>query len=124
MILFKATERNWGLIGPGDWEKRSWKISEDGWVQYTTAFRSGSPEIAEVPDVTEEGQMDAGRFAELKRLLAEEWNDKKTEASDGEAWEFKVYEDGSVVKHRETGYIYGNEVFERIAILLGQEAGI
>lgn len=29
-MLLKATERNWGLIGPGTWEKRTWKINSDG----------------------------------------------------------------------------------------------
>lgn len=39
MILLKATERNWGLIGPGDWDKHSWKINDDGWYQYTWLIR-------------------------------------------------------------------------------------
>ena len=34
MIILKATDKNWGLVGPGAWEKRSWKINDDGWYQY------------------------------------------------------------------------------------------
>ena len=30
MLLLKATEWNWGLIGPGDWDRRSWKVNNDG----------------------------------------------------------------------------------------------
>ena len=80
MLLLKAVERNWGLIGPGVWEKRSWKINDDGWFQYTTRYRSGSPDIAEIPDVTEEGQMDAGKFRETKgyQFIADFADDKIT----------------------------------------------
>ena len=120
-MLLKATERHWGLIEPGNWDKRSWKIDENGWYQYTTAFRSGSPDILEIPTVTEEGQFDAGTFRELKDLLAAEWSDEKTDVCDGTAWEFKMYENGTVVKHRKVGYVYGIEPYESIARLLYRE---
>lgn len=120
-MLLKATERNWGLIGPGDWDKRSWKIDENGWYQYTIVFRSGSPDIPEIPTVTEEGQFDAGTLRELKDLLAAQWSDETTRAYDGTAWEFKMYENGTVVKHREVGYVYGIEPYESIAGLLSRE---
>ena len=49
MLLLKATERNWGLIGPGDWDKHSWKINDDGWYEYKETFRSNSAEkLAEI----------------------------------------------------------------------------
>ena len=41
MIILKAKEHNWGLIGPGDWEKHSWKIQDDGWYEYKESYRSG-----------------------------------------------------------------------------------
>lgn len=121
MLLLKAVERNWGLIGPGAWEKRSWKINDDGWFQYTTRYRSGSPDIAEIPDVTEEGQMDAGKFRELKRLLETEWSEEKAGGCDGTAWEFKLYENGTVIRHRDLDYIYGIEPYESLAEILSSE---
>ena len=121
MLLLKAKERNWGLVGPGDWEKRSWKINEDGWYQYTITYRSGDSDIPEIPDVTEEGQLSAGKVHELKSLLAMEWTDETTQAYDGTAWEFKMYENGTVIKHRELNYIYGIEPYESIAKILCDE---
>ncbi|MBR5959800.1 MAG: hypothetical protein IKZ98_02300 [Clostridia bacterium] len=121
MLLLKAKERNWGLVGPGDWEKRSWKINDDGWYQYTTTFRSGSPDIPEIPAVTEEGQLSVGKLQELKALLAMEWTDETTQACDGSAWEFKMYENDTVIKHRELNYVYGIEPYESIAVLLSDE---
>ena len=44
MLLLKATERNWGLIGPGDWEKRTWKIHTDGTYQRKTTYRPVDPD--------------------------------------------------------------------------------
>lgn len=28
MFILRAKEHNWGLIGPGDWETRSWKSND------------------------------------------------------------------------------------------------
>ena len=118
MIILKATERNWGLIGPGDWEKKSWKIDENGWYQFTTSFRSGSPELPEIPAVTEEGQLNAGQFQKLQKYMNSEWSEETTEADDGDAWEFKMYSEKTVIKHRELGYIYGIEPYEGMAAIL------
>jgi hypothetical protein len=38
MLILKAKEHKWGLIGPGDWETRSWKINDDGWYQYKESY--------------------------------------------------------------------------------------
>lgn len=57
----------------------------------------------------------------LKAALAQEWTDEKTDASDGVAWEFKLFdENGEVVKHRELGYIYGIEPYKTIAAVLSE----
>lgn len=118
MLILKATERNWGLIGPGDYEKKRWKIDENGWYQQTTSFRSGSPDLPEIPEVTTEGQLDAVQFQKLKEYMDSEWSDETTNADDGEAWEFKMYKDGAVVKHRKPGYIYGIAPYQGMADLL------
>jgi len=39
-------EHNGGLIGPGDWEKHSWKIQDDGWYEYK---ESGKVKAADNP---------------------------------------------------------------------------
>ena len=48
MLILKVKEHNWGLIGPGDWETRSWKINDDGWYEYKESYRSGSGDIEEI----------------------------------------------------------------------------
>ena len=121
MIILKAKEHNWGLIGPGDWEKHSWKIQDDGWYEYKEAYRSGNGDIEEIPTVTEEGVLSSSQLSQLKDLLAAEWTDEKTDACDGAAWEFKMYENGEIKKHRDLGYIYGIEPFESIVKLLTEE---
>ena len=121
-ILLKATERNWDLIAPGDWEKRSWKIKTDGWYQYTEAYRSGSPDIPEIPALTEEGALTGEQMNQLKEYLQADWTDEAAETSDATAWEFKMYEDGELVKHREMGSVDGVEPYESIIALLLNEA--
>lgn len=118
MLLLKAAEHNWGLIGPGDWEKKSWKIDENGWYQFTATFRSGSPELPEIPAITEEGQLDATRFQKLKECIYSKWSDETTDACDGIAWEFKLYKNGALIRHRDLGYIYDIEPYEKMATIL------
>ena len=119
MLLLKATERNWGLIGPGAWEKHSWKINDDGWYRYKETYRSnGTDEIPEIPDLVEEGVLSDDQMRRLRTALAQDWNNEKADACDGTAWEFKLYENGSVTKHRDTGYIYGIEPYETIAAIM------
>ena len=121
MLLLKAKEHNWGLIGPGDWEKHSWKINDDGWYEYKESYRSGNGDIPEIPTVVEEGVLSFSQLNQLKELLESEWSTEQTDACDGTAWEFKMYENGTVVKHRDPGYIYGIEPFAGIAKLLTEE---
>ena len=121
MLLLKATERNWGLMGPGDWDRRSWKIYDDGWFQYKEQYRSGADEeLPEIPDVVEEGSMTEVQLQQLMDLLESDWSQERTDACDGVAWEFKMYRDEEIVKHRELGYIYGVEPYERIVEILGK----
>ena len=119
MLLLKATERNWGLIGPGDWDKHSWKVNDDGWYQYKETYRSrGLDDLPDIPDLVEEGVLSAEQMRQLRAALEQDWPDDKTEASDGTAWEFKLYENGAITKHRDLGYIYGIGPYEAIAAVL------
>ena len=122
MIILKATEKNWGLVGPGAWEKRSWKINDDGWYQYKETYRTGDlDEFPAIPEMVTEGTLSADQLNRLKTALAQDWTNEKTKACDGVAWEFKLYENGEIVKHRDLGYIYGIEPYETIAAVLSEE---
>ena len=52
-MLLKVTERNWGLAGPGDWEKRSWKIDADGTYLLKTIYHPVDPGDTESAGETE-----------------------------------------------------------------------
>ena len=121
MLILKAKEHNWGLIGPGSWERRSWKINDDGWYEYKESYRSGNDDIPEIPTVVEEGVLSGTQLTQLKGLLDYPWSEEKSDACDGTAWEFKMYDDDHLVKHRDLGYIYGIEPFESIVKLLMDE---
>ena len=56
MLLLKATERNWGLVGPGDREKRTWKVNTDGTYLRKTTYHPVDPEDL-VLEETEEGAL-------------------------------------------------------------------
>ena len=43
MLLLKAVETNRGIIGPGEWERRSWKIQTDGTYRLKTTYRPVDP---------------------------------------------------------------------------------
>lgn len=119
MILLKAKEHNWGLISPGSWDKRSWKVYHDGWFQYKVTYRSmGEAELPEIPDVTEEGSLSAGQLQRMEELLNSVWSEEKTEEAEGSAWEFKMYRDEKLIKHRDVGYIRGIEPFESVVKIL------
>ena len=120
MLLLKATEINWGLTGPGDWEKRTWKVNTDGTFTRKTKYRPVDPEDAS-PEETEEGALYEEQMESLQESLDEYWNPETTQACDGTAWEFKLYQDGTVVRHRETGCIAGIEPYESLAALLTEE---
>ena len=121
MLLLKAVERNWGPVGPGDWEKRSWKIQTDGSYLLKTTYRSDEPDDSAVPEETEEGALSEEQLEILKECIEEYWNNDTADASEGSAWEFKLYENDTVVRHRELGYIEGIEPYESIAALLSTE---
>ena len=121
MLLLKATESNWGLIGPGDWEKRTWKIDSDGSYLLKTTYRPDDSDDPDIPEQTEEGELSAEQMEILRECIDEYWNNDTADACDGSAWEFKLYQDGTVVRHRETEHIAGIEPYESLAALLTEE---
>ena len=66
MLLLKATERNWGLIGPGEWEKRSWKVNSDGTYLLKTTYRPVDPRDAESVGETVKGELSAEQMETLQ----------------------------------------------------------
>ena len=122
MILLKATECNWDLLGPGSWNKRSWKINEDGWYQYKESYVSvRSVNMPDIPDAVEEGVFSVEQMKRLKAALAQDWPGTKLDGCDGAAWEFKLYADGIISKHRELGYIGDIEPYKSIEAVLTEE---
>ena len=106
-VMLKAEEHNWGLSGPGSWEKAEWEVWDDGTFFFCESFRSFDDTQ---PGFPIRGMMNPAPFAELSRAMCDQWSDETVEAFDGP--------DGSVVKHRPLGYIYGIEPFEKIAGIL------
>ena len=121
MLLLKAVEENWDYIGPGDWEKKSWKINEDGTWLCKTTYRPVDSDKSAIPEETVEGAFSEEKMNILRECIDEYWTDEKTKACDGTAWEFKLYANRTVVRHRELGYIYGIEPYESITALLEEE---
>ena len=115
-VMLKAEEHNWGLSGPGSWEKAEWEVWDDGTFFFSESFRSFDDTQ---PGFPIRGMMNPAPFAELSRAMCDQWSDETVNAWDGTAWEFRAYGlDASVVKHRPLGYIYGIEPFEKIAGIL------
>ncbi len=90
MLLLKATESNWGLIGPGDWEKRTWKIDSDGSYLLKTTYRPDDSDDPDIPEQTEEGELSAEQMEILRECIDEYWNNDTADACDGSAWAFKL----------------------------------
>ena len=117
-MLLKATEKNWSLHGPGDWDKRTWKINEDGTYLLKTAYLPDDTNDP-IPEQEEEGELSSEKLELLLECIDSYWTDEPGEScDDGVAWEFKLYQDGNVIRHRELGYIDGLEPYESLAALL------
>ena len=119
-IMIKLSSITWneGFAILNSAEKIKWKIEDTGWYQYTKTYRSGDDGIAEIPRLTVEGQLSSGQMETLSDLLRQEWNSDRTDACDGTAWEFKLYDHDTVIKHRPLDYIYDIEPYESLAALL------
>ena len=114
-VLLKATNWNWGLKGPGYWDETKWIIYSDGTYEAVTSYVLDD-NIRET-----EGILAPDQFAELQKVLSEEWFDPgiDSDAYDGDAWQIKLlYPSGRVKKSiDEPRYIYGQPI-ERIVSLL------
>ena len=98
-------------------------ITRRGYLyQYKETYRTSDPdEFPAIPEMVTEGTLSDDQLNRLKSALAQDWTDEKTTACDGVAWEFKLYENDQIVKHRDLGYIYGIEPYETIAAVLSEE---
>ncbi len=114
--VLRATGHNYGLIGPGCWETEKWVIHDNGTWSLNVSYVPGNYIY---PDKYLSSSLNPETYEELLRLMNETWSDEKTEAFDGEAWEFSMYNSiGALVKHRTVGYVYEIEPFERIIRIL------
>ena len=121
--MLDATEHNWELIGPGDWNSVTWTINYD--MSYTITVRINpewDPDSNELPQLvvnTVKGVMDRKSFEELKDLLeVKQWRnpDIQIKALDGVAWQIEYYSVDGKIKNSSggLGYIYGEEILESI----------
>ena len=115
-IILQAVEHNWGLTGPGDWERKDWKFRNDASFLLVVSYIQGD---TSVPDETITGKMAHEDYDKLVRLLNEPWSKETASACDGTAWEFRLYGKNRTLEMvRELNYIYGIEPFESIARIL------
>ena len=114
-VFLKATNWNWGLIGPGDWEETKWLIYSDGTYEVAASY------VLDNNIHKTKGRLAPDQFVTLQMILSEDWFDPgiDSEACDGEAWQFKLlYPSGRTKKSSgKPRYIYGQPI-ERIAVLL------
>ena len=121
MLLLKAVETNRGIIGPGEWERRSWKIQTDGTYRLKTPYRPVDPADPTPPEVIDEGALYDEQLELLKDYALRPWHNEKAKAGES-SWEFKLYDENeAVIRHREPGYIQGMDPFDAIAAMLLEE---
>ena len=121
MLLLKAVETNRGIIGPGEWERRSWKIQTDGTYRLKTTYRPVDPADPTPPEVIDEGALYDEQLELLKDYATRPWHNEKAKAGES-VWEFKLYDENeAVIRHREPGYIQGMDPFDAIAAMLLEE---
>ncbi len=115
-IILEGICHNWGLIGPGVWRERIWKIRDDGTYSLTISFIQGDDVL---PKQKREGMLSPSDLDCLTVLINEPWSDEETFACDGSAWEFRAFgSKGEVLKERPEGYIYGIDPYESITEIL------
>lgn len=98
MLLLKAAEHNWGLIGPGNWEKHSWKINDDGWYE---VFMKKFLCLILIAIVMLAPTVVKAASANTEDLVGEWWMDhtnKTAEKSQNPEIGFRVEEFGPLVK--------------------------
>jgi len=128
VLLLKAVEHNWDMIGPGEWYKVTWRIYYDGSYEIFSTFNPPDEayEKENRPKPVRRktsGTMEEAEFSKFREAMKREpWRDPSliVDACDGEAWEIESYnKDGSIDKSSgKLGYIYGHSVLETIVSLL------
>lgn len=120
-IVLRATAFNWGLKGPGSWEKEVWKVWDEG---------SWNQEIVYVPgdrlnrDTFRAGKLSPADFAELKKEMKKPWPEEREDGCDGVAWRFTTYNEiGAQEQFRVEGYVDGMKPFESMIGILRKQVG-
>ena len=118
-IMLKASEYNWSLHGPGDWNTVEWEIYHDRTfktkVSFVPKYDRETKVSVDVMPIEKSGTMEENDFVELQSLLnTKVWRDPNIEvrAYDGEAWKIDYYSaDGDKINSSgKKGYIYGEKV--------------
>lgn len=121
-LMLEAIADNWGLCRAGDVHKIVWEINYDMTFTVTTYVPVLNPEnkddLPYVRCYVDQGVMEKEHFDKL-RLLSDKkpWRTRdKIDACDGVAWTIKLYsEEGTILNSSgKTGYIYHEEVLEKI----------
>ena len=133
--ILEAAHHNWSLIKAGDWIQTEWIIYCDGTYIRKSRYNMTMEEILRqinagiydnrkfVHVYTENGKMSMPIYSALLDAMAKTpWrpDGEMIHACDGDAWEFQQFDmiGKTVQDSGSVGYIYGNEILERIASLL------
>lgn len=117
-IFLKVKNQNWGMIGPNDWEQTEWVIYNDLSVELKETYNSSAQDQKYKLFSCSISQENYEDIIVCLKMVKE--NDIKSDACDGDAWEFIQYSNGLEIWNRNLDYIYGNEQLEQITkILLG-----
>ena len=107
-LFLRILEYNWGLIGPGSWEKVAWSIYDD---RYYRAVVS----MIEQEDMHISGALSEEAFSEIRSATQLPWEEEQIDAVDGEAWQIKHFEHGRIIKTSGAArYFYGCPTLTRI----------
>ena len=130
-LLLSAEEHNWSCIGPGDWKTVSWRIYSDASYKIKIAFQKSWDDMPSFlhdkrePNnyKTKTGVMEKEAFEKLNKLIKTPiWRDSslRIDACDGEAWSIYYYSPTKEILNSsgKLGYIYGEEVLEKIVSCL------
>lgn len=125
--MLKATEHNWSLMGPGDWNEIKWEVYYDGSYRITAFFNPSFDEMMKVNhrrvSRTHSGKLSTSKFKELMNNLdSKQWRDPRIDnrgSCDGTAWEVEYYSvSGEILNSSKLDYIYGHECLEKIVSCL------
>lgn len=124
VLLLKAVNHNWSVIGPGSWTGTEWFVFTDGSYKAVISFM---PNLFDDYNLTKrEVREVVGTFSEdeyslLCTILDEEWIDPSINSSacDGEAWQIKMLYPSRRTKKSsgKLGYIYDQPIERLVRVL-------